>query len=145
MRRRIRIQPYVSPETQRKLRAFASAQALSESSVAEAAILEFVDRNPIDEDLVLRRLDGLSQSVAQVQRDTDITSHALSFLARYTFLAAPQTLTAEAKRNAEELYETFLSAIARQLQAGTRMENEIRRAVARRAAASVPGTPQGGR
>lgn len=144
MRRRIRIQPYVSGETQRKLRAYADAQALSESAVAEAAILEFVDHRPIDEDLLLRRLDALSQGLAQLQHDADITLHALSFLARYAFLAAPPA-TADAKRNAEELYDVFLAAIARRLQSGTRMENEIRRAAAKRATPPLPRTPESGR
>jgi hypothetical protein len=145
MRRRIRIQPYVSGETQRKLRAYAGAQALSESAVAEAAILEFVDPRRTDEDLILRRLDALSQGLAQLQHDADITSHALSFLARYAFLAAPPAATADAKRNAEELYDVFLAAIARRLQAGTRMENEIRRAAAKQAAPQPARTPETGR
>ena len=144
MRRRTRIQPYVSAETQRKLRAYADAHTLSESAVAEAAILEFVDHGGLDEDLVLRRLDAVSQGLAQLQHDTDITSHALAFLARYAFLAAPKAPAPEAQRNAESLYDIFLDSIARRLQAGTRMEHEIRRAAARKAA--TPGqAPQGGR
>jgi hypothetical protein len=144
MRRRTRIQPYVSDDTQRKLRAYATAQALTESAVAEAAILEFVDHHPVDEDLVLRRLDAVSQSLSQLRHDIDIVSHALAYVARFTFHASPTTVAPDARRRTDELYESLLAFIGQRLQVGARLENEVRRAVVTKAGAQAPGTPKGG-
>jgi hypothetical protein len=145
MRRRNRIQPYVSDDTHRKLRAYATAQALTESAVAEAAIREFVDRQPIDEDLVLRRLDAVSQSLAELRHDIDIVSHTLAHAARFVFYLAPATVVPNAARRSEELYEVLLSYVGQQLQVGARLEHEIRRAIGKKAGAQAPGTPKDGR
>jgi hypothetical protein len=145
MRRRTRIQPYVSDDTHRKLRAYAAAQALTESAVAEAAILEFVDHRPVDEDLVLRRLDAVSQSLAHLRNDIDIVSHAVAQIARFVFYTAPATVAPDALRRSEQLYETLLSHVGQRLQVGARLENEVRRAIGKKAGAQAPGTPKDGR
>jgi hypothetical protein len=51
------------------LRAYAAPQALTESAVAEAAILEFVDHRPVDELALLRGFqdqEKVSPLVAQL-------------------------------------------------------------------------------
>ena len=148
MRRRNRIQPYVSDDTHRKLRAYATAQALTESAVAEAAIREFVDRQPIDEELVLRRLDTVSQSLAQLRNDIDIVSHAVGYIARFVFYTAPATRAPDAARRSEDLYEILLSYVGDRLQVGTRLEHEVRRAITKKAgtpAQNAQGRAVGGR
>jgi hypothetical protein len=61
MRRRIRIQPYVSPEIHRKLRAYSAANDLTDSAVAQAALGDFLEPDGVDEGLIMRRLDGIAQ------------------------------------------------------------------------------------
>jgi hypothetical protein len=145
MRHRTRIQPYVSDDTHRKLRAYSAAHALTESAVAEAAIREFVDRQPIDEDLVLRRLDAVSQSLAELRHDIDMISHTLTHVARFAFYTSPTTVAPDAARRMEDLYETLLSYVGQRLQVGARLEHEVRRAIAKKAGAPTPGTPKDGR
>jgi hypothetical protein len=145
MRRRTRIQPYVSDDTHRKLRAYATAQALTESAVADAAILEFVDHHPVDEDLVLRRLDVVSQSLAQLRHDIDIVSHTLAYVARFAFYSSPTTVAPDAHRRTDEHYESLLSFVGQRLQVGARLENEVRRAIMKKAGAPASGTRKDGR
>ena len=69
MRHRIRIQPYLSPEVHQKLRAYTSTRRLTESGVAEEALAQYLARDQVEEALVVRRLDALTQSVKGVQRE----------------------------------------------------------------------------
>ena len=88
MRHRIRIQPYVTPEIHRKLRAYSAANDLTDSAVAEAALGDFLEPDGVDEALIMRRLDGVAQVLAQLQHDLAVVSQAVADLARTPFTAA---------------------------------------------------------
>ena len=88
MRHRIRIQPYLSPEVHRKLRAYASNQHVTESAVAEKALAEYLARDQVEEALVVRRMDTLTQSVKDVQREQEVLVQAVVHVAKFLFRIA---------------------------------------------------------
>ena len=147
MRYRVRIQPYVAPEVQRKLRSYAKTRGLTESAVTEAALVEYLDRDQVEQPLVVRRLDTIGGAVDHIKRDLDVTAQALSFLARFAFLFAPdltsdQALRAEAKERCDTRYAQLVARVAGDLQAGVTLTGDVRRAVPMPPAAV---NPTGGR
>ena len=134
MRYRVRIQPYVSPEVQRKLRSYAGSRGLTESAVTEAALLEYMDRDQAEQQLVVRRLDTIGGAVDHLKRDLEVTAQALSFLARFAFLFAPeltrdQKERADAKERSDTRYAQLVGRVAGDLQAGVTLTGDVRRAV----------------
>ena len=138
MRHRVRIQPYVSPATHRKLRAYSAAQDLTDSAVAEAALSEFLERDNFDEPLIVRRLDSVVRALAELQNDVDIISKAFGIFARHAFLSAPANTTAEDRRRADGMYGAFLARISAEISAGIRFSGEVGRV-----RAGTPTTPPG--
>jgi hypothetical protein len=128
MRHRIRIQPYISPDLHRKLRAHAMAQAVTDSAVTEAALRDYLERDGVDEDLVVRRMDGVTQAVAQLQHDMDVLSQAVCLMAWRSYQTPLAAQTPEAARQAAEDYATFLGRIASRLAAGARLAGDVQRA-----------------
>jgi hypothetical protein len=143
MRQKVRIQPYVSRELQRKLVAYAQTRRLTESAVAEAALTEYIDRDQIEQALVERRLDALAENVSRLQKDLDVVGQVLGSYARYAFLTAPAATTAAASQRAELVNADFLVSVARQLQAGSRLTGQVY--AARPAARPAAGPKEGGR
>jgi len=128
MRHRVRIQPYIPADLHRKLRAHSMAHALTDSAVAEAALREYLEREGVDEDLVVRRMDGVTHAVAQLQHDMDVLSQAVCLLAWHSYQTPLPAQTPEGKRTAEVYYANFLSRIASRLAAGVRLAGDVRRA-----------------
>src|SRR5258708_35118722 len=130
MRHRIRIQPYVTPEIHRKLRAYSAANDVTGSAVAEAALGDFLEPDGVDEALIMRRLDGIAQVLAQLQHDLAVVSQAVGISARESFFAPRPTVTKETRDQADSIYRAFLERISRQLSAGVTLASEVRRASA---------------
>jgi hypothetical protein len=54
MRYRVRIQPYISPELYRKLRAHSAVRNVTDSAVAEEALSKYLESDAVEEALMLR-------------------------------------------------------------------------------------------
>jgi hypothetical protein len=141
MRERIRIQPYLSRDLRRKLRTWASVQNVTESAVAEAALAEYLDDGRVDEDVISRRLDLVSQAVARLQNDVDLLSDALGRYVRHVFLEAIYKSGADV----EAKYESFLRGVLDESGVGGRFIRDVRLARARRQANPTPTSQTGGR
>jgi hypothetical protein len=122
VRRKERIQPWVSGGLRQKLRASAAAQNVTESSLTEAALTEYLDPERVDRDWLARRLDLLSQAVAQVhagleranaraERDMGLVLDAFGVFVRYVFLHATTKPGAEQEKIMEATYQTFLRLV----------------------------------
>ena len=128
MRHRIRIQPYISPDLHRKLRAHALAQAVTDSAVTEAALRDYLEHGAVEEDLVVRRLDGVTHAVAQLQHDMDVLSQAVCLSVWRSYQTPLPGQTPEGAIQAQSDYATFLSRISSRLAAGMRLSGDVRRA-----------------
>ena len=127
MRHRVRIQPYLSPEVHQKLRAYASNQRWTESAVAEKALAEYLARDQVEEALVVRRLDALTQSVKDVQREQQVLAQAVVHVAKFLFRIAAGSAP-DAKAQAERRYEKLVADVAEELKAGESLTGDVRRA-----------------
>jgi hypothetical protein len=145
MRRRVRLQPYVSRELQGKLRSWAAAEATTESAVVEAALAEYLDRGRSDKELIARRLDVLGDAVASLQDDVDILAGAFGRFVRRLFLRAITSDGQDKDRRVEAAYQAFLRGILDERQRGARFTTDVRRARSGGAAPPPGAPPIGGR
>lgn len=144
MRARVRIQPYIPRDLHQRLRAWAAAQNVTESAVAEAALAAYLDPDCPDEDLIARRLDLVSESIARVQGDVEILGDAFGKFVRHLFIVALTKVGPEQDRRAEDAYQRFLRGILDDSGVEGRFLGEVRRARSR-PTVRPPSPPVGGR
>ncbi len=145
MRRRVRIQPYISRELQQKVRSWAAAQNVTESALAEAALTEYLRGDSADKELVARRLDVVTQSIARLQDDFDVLSAAFSRFVRKLFLGATTATGSDKERRVEDAYQAFLRGVLDQSQTRVRFATEVRRARAAVPPPAFAAPPKGER
>lgn len=133
MRHRARIQPYVTAELRRQIAAHSAAQGVTESAYIEAGMRKYVEGDGVDEGLVIRRLDGLTQAVAKAQDDLDVLAQAFSWFVRFSFMVAPVP-GPEAHSKAKFLFEQLLAGVGSDLASGVRLSASVRRAAAAKGA-----------
>ena len=143
MRHAIRIQPYLSPDLYRKLRAYAAARSLTVSAVISAALAEYLGRDEVEDGLIMRRLDSVADVVGQLKREIETLAVGFGTFAWHSFLRAPATADAGVVRQAETQYNAFLNQVAQQLRQGIRFIGQV--FPTRRSAAPAPGSETGGR
>jgi hypothetical protein len=143
MRYRVRIQPYVSPDVHRKLRAYSAVHDLTDSAVAEAALTEYLGQEGVEEALVLRRLGGVDEAVARVQRDVEVLSQTVAALARYALASAPTEFPPGAGRRATQLFMQVLAQAAKEMDSGVRLAGLLDRARGESATARPQDTGSG--
>jgi hypothetical protein len=144
MRNRLRIQPYVSADLRRKLAAYSRAQEVTESAVVDAALREYLERDGVEEALVVRRLDGVVQTVAKVQDELEVLAWAVARLVRFSFLVAATPPPAAAKQM-EALYGKFLVQVAGDIGSGVTFSGAVRRSLTSKAAPGTAPTSEEGR
>jgi hypothetical protein len=86
-----------------------------------------MDGSGVDEKLVVRRLDGLTQAVAHLQHDLDVLGVAFGGFAWRSFLAA-QAPTPEGQRRARSTYWDFLHHAHDKVSQGVRFPGQVLRA-----------------
>jgi hypothetical protein len=124
MRHAIRIQPYLSRDLFQKLRAYAAARSQTVSGVVGAALGEYLERDDPDQDLLVRRLDRLTQTVEQHGRDLDALGVGFGRFVQYWLWSIPQA-DEQAVRRGDSLYRSFLSKIAEQIRAGGTFTGQV--------------------
>ena len=120
-----RIQPYLAPELTEKLRAYAAARSLTVSAVMTAALTEYFERDAVEDELIVRRLDGVTHAISQLQRDLDTLAVGFGRFVRYSFYTAPEGVTARVVERAEGLYAEFLAKVCEQLRDGVRFTGQV--------------------
>jgi hypothetical protein len=120
MRRAVRIQPYLPPDLFQKSRAYASARSQTVTAVIAAALREYLERDEVEDALLVRRLDGVTQAIGQLQREVDTLAAGFGRFVRVSLDSAPDNLTDQTIRRAEALYSTFLERVHEQLRDGVK-------------------------
>ena len=141
-----RIQPYLAPDLVQKIRASATARSLTVSAVMTAGMTEYLERDAVEDALIVRRLDGVTQAISQLQRDLDTLAVGFGRFVRYSFFSAPEGVTAKVSARAETLYADFLATVSQQLRDGVRFTGQVWRPQ-RRSGTELPrgDTGNGGR
>ena len=70
MRHAIRIQPYVPRDLFQKLRAYAEARSLTVTAVINAALADYLERDEVEDALIVRRLDDVTSRSGRPPRAT---------------------------------------------------------------------------
>lgn len=89
MRHAIRIQPYLSRELAKKLRAYTTARSLTVSAVVADALGQYLERDDVEDAVLVRRLEGVTHAVEQVGRDLDALAVGFGRFVQYALWSAP--------------------------------------------------------
>jgi hypothetical protein len=143
MRHAVRIQPYLSRDLFQKLRAYAAARSLTVSAVVADALNEYLERDEVDDDLLVRRLDGVTHAVEKLGRDLDTLAVGFGRFVQYSLWSVPERVDDKAVRRGETLYRGFLAKVAEQLRAGVTFTGHV--FPARRPPPPLPNAASGGR
>jgi len=137
MRNRARMQPWVPLDVRRRTRAYCVTHDVTESALTAAALVQYMDSRGVDEKLVVRRLDGLTQAVAHLQHDLDVLGVAFGGYAWRSFVAA-EASTPEGQQRAASTYWDFLRQAHDQVGQGVRFPGQVLRA-----GSTQPAPPDG--
>jgi hypothetical protein len=128
MRLGIRIQPYLPVDLFQKLHAYAAVRSETVTAVIAAALREYLERDEVEDALLVRRLDGVTQAIGQLQRDVDTLAAGFGRFVRLSLFSAPENLPDQAIRRAETLYASFLERVHEQLRDGVKFTGLVWRA-----------------
>jgi hypothetical protein len=127
MRRRVRRPSYVDPVLDQRARAYAIAHGLTDSAVTEAALKKYLDEGSVDEALVVRRLDCVTEVVTKILHDLNVLGVAFGGFARFSFMSAP-AVTPEAIRRADSANRAFLEGAFKRLSEGVTFPQQVLKA-----------------
>ena len=119
------------PDISRQLAEFAIRKRATQASIVEAAIASFLspDGSERMEAAVTRRLDRLTKQNERLEFQVEVTNEALALFVRFWLTAnppLPDTGLAAAQAQGRERYERFVEALARKMESGQRITEELR-------------------
>jgi hypothetical protein len=124
---RVRIHPYVEPEVAKLLREYGRARGLPVSAVIGEALRKHIDRTG-DMDLVMRRLDRLSEENALAERDRALLTEALAVMVQLWLGYAPK-LGADpkefARRTPKDRYAQYVQLVGERFANGPRFVDDL--------------------
>ncbi len=124
---RRQIHPYLPIELHKRLQAYCAARDVTETSVIQAALQDYLDDSS-DKTLLMRRLDRISRALDRVGRDQDITAETIAVFVQVWLGFAPKLEGSEreaAKLSGRSRYQQFIEEVARRYSAGTRLVDDI--------------------
>ena len=143
MRNRVRIQPYISPDLRKRLQAYSAAQDVTESAIAEAALVKYLEPDRSDEALIVRRLDSVAQVLGRVEERLEIVAETVGQFILFAFKLAPEKVPSASPRT-DGLVRNLLVSVSRAVGTGTTFLAAVRRARLAPQAAAPPMPIAGG-
>ena len=124
-----RIQPYLSLELHKRFKRYVGAhgRGVSESSVVESALVEYLDESK-DMTLLLRRLDRQNRSIGRLERDIAILTEAFTTYTQYWFAHTPEVASAQkdaARISSKIRYQDYVNFVADQYASGHRFVDDL--------------------
>ena len=121
-----RIQPYISPETHRRLQAMAKRPGLSESAIVDRALVAYFSGEADNqrEAAINRRLDRLTRQFGRIERDNLVLAETLATFVHYFLTVTPPVPAnqVEAARAKGDLrFDLFVRQVAEALRSGQRI------------------------
>jgi hypothetical protein len=141
MRHKVREQSYVDPDLLRKAQAYAAAKRWKHSAFTTEAYKKFFEvEGGSNRDLVIRRLDLLTQQTERLQSSLEILGMTFALYAEVWCRSLPASPgTPDASQRAEKVYGEFMRGVATRFNAGRRLQGEVFPA-----ASDVPPRPGSG-
>lgn len=120
------------PELSRQLAEFAIRKRATQASIVETAIASFLspDGSERIEAAVTRRLDRLTKQNERLSFHVEVTNEALALFVRFWLTAnppLPDSAMSAAQAQGKERYEGFVEALARKLESGSHLADDVRR------------------
>jgi len=125
--KRKNIHPYLSPELMKNFKSYCNKNNVSQSSVVEAALQEYLDDNS-DIRLLLRRLDRQGRHLDRLERDVTVLSEAFGVFVQLWFAHTPRlgdTERKSAEKEAWDRYSQFVDYVSSQITGGHRFINDL--------------------
>jgi len=125
--KRKNIHPYLSPELMKNFKSYCNKNNVSQSSVVEAALQEYLDDNS-DIRLLLRRLDRQGRHLDRLERDVAVLSEAFGVFVQLWFAHTPRLGDMErksAEKEAWDRYSQFVDYVSNQITGGHRFINDL--------------------
>jgi hypothetical protein len=120
------------PELASDLARQARARRVSQAAIVEAALSSFLSPDGADrlEAAISRRLDRMSRQVDRLEWNVGLSNETLALFIRFWLTAnppMPEDARAAAQAMGKERWERFVESLARRMEAGPRLLDEISR------------------
>ena len=130
MQTKTRMNVYFEPELLKKVEALALRRRVSKSAVIEAAVASFLSADASErlEAVFAHRMDRLGRQIDGMDEDLAILGETLSLFIRFWLTITPPLppdAQAAAQVKGRERYEGFIEALARRLNQGRTLMDEI--------------------
>lgn len=119
------------PDISRQLAEFAIRKRTTQASIVETAIASFLSPDGSErlEAAIGRRLDRIMRQLDRLDYHVEVTNEALALFVRFWLTAnpsLPDAGLAAAQAQGRERYERFVEALARKMESGQRIAEELR-------------------
>lgn len=127
---RTRLNVYFPPALAKQVSELAIRKRISRSSIIEAAVTSYMSPDGSErlEAAFARRLDKLSRQVQRLERNTGLTTEALTLFVRFWLSVTPPMLEedqAAAQVKGRKRYEGFVQTLGRRYASGKSLLDEI--------------------
>ena len=127
---RTRLNVYFPPALAKQVDELAIRRRISRSAIVEAAVASYLSPDGADrmEAAFARRLDRLSRQVQRLERNTGLTTEALTLFVRFWLSVTPQLPDDEqaaAQVKGRKRYKGFVETLGRRYASGKSLMNEI--------------------
>lgn len=127
---RTRLNVYFPPALAKQVSELAIRRRISRSAIIEAAVTSYMSPDGSDrlEAAFARRLDRLSRQVQRLERNTGLTTEALTLFVRFWLAVTPPLPDedqAAAQIKGRKRYEGFIETLGRRFAAGKTLLDEI--------------------
>jgi hypothetical protein len=124
MRKSIQIHPSLRRPLHERFKTYCAAKGVTESSVVEAALTDYLDGTG-DATLLLKRLNRLGRSHERAQRDIEVLSEAFAVFVRIWSVHVPELADPSAPIVANKRYQAFLDTVRAQFTNGHRFVDDL--------------------
>jgi hypothetical protein len=126
MRHKIREQSYVDPELLAQVRAYEAAKGWTHSAFTKEAYKRFLAVERGNPDLVVRRLDVLTQGLERFHTTLELLGMTLALHAKLWCRSLPASpSTPDSSQRGDTLYGDLMRGVASKFRAGRRLNGEV--------------------
>ena len=126
MRHKIREQSYVDPELLAQVRAYEAAKGWRHSAFTKEAYKRFLAGERGNPDLVVRRLDVLTQGLERFHTTLELLGMTLALHAKLWCRSLPASpSTPDSSQRGDTLYGDLMRGVASKFRAGRRLNGEV--------------------
>lgn len=121
------IHPYLSPELYRRFKTYCRQKGVTETSVVEAALSQYLD-DTNDLSLILKKLERIGRGLSKVDNQVNIHTEAFGLFMQYWFAHTPEIAEEEktlANADAKRRYRAFVEYLTHRLGKGSRFTDEL--------------------